>query len=83
MPVTLQPRPAKNRAFSPVPQPASRTEPVIWSATSMKGFCGLPMSQGGWPAYRVSNMVRSGTVVMIVLQTVGRLRLFYPQEPER
>ena len=50
MPVTLWPRLAKKRAFSPVPQPASRIEPVIWSATSMIAFCGLPMSQRGWPA---------------------------------
>ena len=50
MPVTLWPRLAKNKALSPVPQPASRIEPVIWSATSMNAFCGLPMSQGAWPA---------------------------------
>ena len=50
MPVTLWPRLANQRALSPVPQPASRTEPVIWSATSRNAFCGLPMSQGAWPA---------------------------------
>src|SRR5262245_56906788 len=67
MPVTLAPRPARNKAVSPVPQPASRTEPVIRSATSMKGFCGLPMSQGAWPAYMASKVARSGTGVMVVL----------------
>ena len=34
MAVTCRPRSAKNRAFSPVPQPASRMEPVIWWATA-------------------------------------------------
>ena len=50
MPVTLWPRLAKKRALSPVPQPASRIDPVIWSATSMNACCGLPMSQGACPA---------------------------------
>jgi hypothetical protein len=66
MPVTLWPRLAKKRAFSPVPQPASRAEPVIRSATSRKGFCGLPMSQGAWAAQALSNVLRSGTVVMFL-----------------
>jgi hypothetical protein len=55
----LQPRPANNTAVSPVPQPASRTVPVIRSVTSMKGFYGLPMSQGGWQAYLFSNVLWS------------------------
>jgi hypothetical protein len=29
-----------------MPQPASRTDPLMRSATSMNGFCGLPMSCG-------------------------------------
>ena len=33
MPVTWHPRPARNRAVSPVPQPASRTAPLMRSAT--------------------------------------------------
>jgi hypothetical protein len=49
MPVTLWPRLAKYRAFSPVPHPASRTDPVIQSATSRNACCGLPMSHGAWP----------------------------------
>ena len=50
MPVTFWPRLAKNRAFSPVPHPASRTDPVIRSATSRNAFCGLPISHRGCPA---------------------------------
>src|ERR1019366_6820475 len=37
-PVTLRPLLAKKRAFSPVPQPASRIYPVIWLATSRNAF---------------------------------------------
>jgi len=33
-PVTAWPRAAKNRACSPVPQPASRTEPTTFSAAA-------------------------------------------------
>src|SRR5271165_6755095 len=47
MPRTGWPFWAKNRAFSPVPQPASRTSPVTRSAASTNASCGLPMSQGG------------------------------------
>jgi hypothetical protein len=55
MPVTLQPRPAKYRAFGPVPQPASRKERL----------CALPMSQGDWPASEaLSNVLRSGPAVL-------------------
>jgi len=46
IPVTSLPRLARNRAVSPVPQPASRMEPLIWSATSMKALCGLPCPKG-------------------------------------
>src|SRR5262249_61007696 len=53
-------------AVSPVHHPASSREPVIRSATSRKGFCGLPMSHGACPAYMASKVVRSGTVVMVV-----------------
>ena len=67
MPVTLWPRPAKKRAFSPVPQPASRTEPTIRSATSTSACCGLPMSHGACPAYADSNVSRSGTVIVVLL----------------
>ena len=48
-PVTAWPRAAKNRAFSPVPQPASRTEPTTLSASAWNAGWGLPMSQGGLP----------------------------------
>jgi hypothetical protein len=57
---------AKNRAFSPVPQPASRTDPVTRSATSTKARCGLPMSQGAFPAYIDSKVVRSGMLIVIL-----------------
>ena len=50
MPTTRRPRAAKNRAFSPVPQPASRTGLTTRSATATKAACGLPMSQGAGPA---------------------------------
>ena len=63
MPRTLWPLSAKNRAFSPVPQPASRTAPVTRSAASTKTGCGLPMSQGGFLAYIDSKVSRSGTVM--------------------
>src|SRR5262249_3947780 len=63
----------------PVPHPASRTEPVIWSALSMKGCCGLPMSQGAWPAYIAPKVLRSG--IMVALQTVRRW-LFYPHRDD-
>ena len=42
-------RVAKNSAFSPVPHPASRMEPVIRLATARNACCGLPMSHGAWP----------------------------------
>ena len=64
MPSTGWPRPAKNRAFSPVPQPASRTAPVTRSATSTNAGCGLPMSQGALPAYIDSKVSRFGTWLM-------------------
>ena len=47
MPVTLWPRLAKKRAFSPVPHPESRIDPVIRSATARSAFCGMPISHRG------------------------------------
>ena len=64
--MTLWPRLAMNRAFSPVPHPASRIDPVTRSATSMSAFYGLPMSQGAWPFYAESQVLRSGTGMAFV-----------------
>src|SRR5205807_7387189 len=66
------------RAVSPVPQPASRTEPVIRSATSMKALCGLPISHGAWPAYRVSkvafeHLFGSDPAVLHLDESIGRV----------
>src|SRR2546423_12404239 len=46
-PVTAWPRAAKNRACSPVPQPASRTEPTTLSAAAWNAGWDLPMFPGG------------------------------------
>jgi hypothetical protein len=48
-PPTACPRPARKRAFSPVPQPTSSTSPAISpdSSRDANSRCALPMSHGG------------------------------------
>ena len=48
---TSWPLGARNRRFSPVPQPTSRTLPPIWpfSANFTIAGCGRPVSPGAWP----------------------------------
>jgi hypothetical protein len=67
MPRTLWSLPAKYRAFSPVPQTASRTAPVTRSAIWMNDRYGLPMSQGAFPAWIDSKVSRLGMVLMVIL----------------
>ena len=56
IPCTSCPRSARYSAFSPVPQPTSRTSPLIApaSARSMNSRCGRPISHGGVPLYASS-----------------------------
>jgi hypothetical protein len=81
--MTFCPRLAKHNAFSHVPNPESRTEPVIWSVTVRIARCSLPIAQRGFPTYRFSKLLRSctGMVTLVVgwhqaddrktVQTVG------------
>jgi hypothetical protein len=45
-PVTACPLLAKYNAFSPVPQPTSKIDPLICGPASTKSFCGRPISHG-------------------------------------
>src|SRR4051794_22575725 len=60
MPVTLWPRVAKNMAFSPVPHPASRTEPATRSASCTKAGGGRGICEGALAAYALVKVVLSG-----------------------
>src|SRR5215469_10628610 len=58
-PVTAWPRAAKNRACSPVPQPASRTEPTTLSASLERrlGLADVPGRAAGVRAAKVFAVV--------------------------
>src|SRR6185369_5710867 len=58
-PTTVRPREARNSAFSPVPQPASSTDPRNPPASKSRSTtgCGRPISHGGGsPTYAESQL---------------------------